>query len=117
MVHWFSCLSLFSVGISDWKVWLSLLEARMDHDLTGFKVVNLPVFANVRWSTGVTFDLTSIHVLSDHHICVMASSCDDSTRCTDLWVRVSPNLDGCVWNARSLDEWIGHYATSRNLSL
>ena len=101
MIDWLSRRSLFSVGVGNWLVRLSLLETWMNHDLAGFEIIDLPVLSDVRWSTSVSFNLASIHVLPDDHVSVVASRSNNRACCTNLWNWVCSDLNGGVWNTRS----------------
>lgn len=62
IVHWLSCLRLFSICVFKWLVWLTFLQTWVDHDLARLEIVNLPVLPDVGRSSSVTFDFTGIHI-------------------------------------------------------
>ena len=73
-IDWVCCLSGTSEVVTLRQARLTLLEARMDHDLTWVHIVGLSELSDVRWCAHITTILISVHFLSDGHISVMATS-------------------------------------------
>ena len=77
------------------------MQARMDHDFARVKIIDFSVLSNMRRGALVSSLLTRVHVLSNAHISVVATSGNDRTSCPDFRNRVSPDLDGGIRNVRS----------------
>ena len=63
---------------------LAFLKTWMNHDLSRFHIVGLPVLANVGRSTDVASDFISIHVLTDGHVGVVAARGNHVASSTNL---------------------------------
>ena len=63
---------------------LAFLKTWMNHDLSRFHIVGLPVLANVGRSTDVASDFISIQVLTDGHVGVVAARGNHVASSTNL---------------------------------
>lgn len=85
---------LAAIGMLFGEVRLALLKAWMNHDLTGIHIVDLPVLLSVGRRSKVASTLHTVHLLSDRHVRIVSSCCDDVACSTDFWYWIGPNF-GC----------------------
>lgn len=89
-----STVSLASESVLQGQSWLTFLQTRVYHDLSWLHVVGLTVLSGVRGSSEVTTNFVSVHLCSDGHVGVVATSRDDVTSCANLGDGVRTDLGG-----------------------
>ena len=93
-INWVGALSLTAESVALWQIGLSLLKARVHHDLAGSHVVGLSVLLGVGRCSEIAPSFVAVLILTDRHIGIVATSGDNVTSSANLRDGVSPHL-GC----------------------
>lgn len=110
-VDWVGSLSLTAEGVALWQIGLSLLEARVHHNLPRSHVVSLPVLLGVGRCSEIASGLVAVLILTNRHISIVATSGDNVTSGANLRYGVSSHL-GCRFHlACGLDHARHYYFT------